>query len=42
MKLVKKIKETRKSLPILIQSFSGREESRDLICIFGAGLIDKN
>ena len=42
MKLVKKNKETRKSVPILVQSFSGRDESGDLIYIFRVGQIDKN
>ena len=41
MNLVQKNKETRKSVPIFVQSFSGRGESRDLIYIFGAGQIDK-
>ena len=40
MKPVEKlINGTRKSVPILVQSFSGRGESHDLICIFGAGQV---
>ena len=40
MKPVEKlINGTRKSVPILVQSFSGRGESHDVIFIFGAGQV---
>ena len=36
------MKETRKSVPILVQGFFWRGVSRDLICIIEAYQIDKN
>ena len=41
MQLVKKIKDTRKSVPILINSCISCNGSRDLICIFYDKQIDK-
>ena len=36
------MKQVEKSVPILVQSFSGRGEARDLIYIFCGGQTDKS
>ena len=36
------MKQVEKSVPIFVQSFSGRGEARDLICLFCGGQTDKN